>query len=455
MATSNTLIGKSDDRLTALIRILYLLLFALLPFSIIMPFGSMTVEVPSEILMGLLAILLLVWFAQNGAWPRSFYYAPVTLTSLVFLIWMAIGILFSSDPIVSLKYWLVSITHWWLFYHGLGIIVKRLPQDLYRYWGLYALSFALIILYAWTVHAQYDFSVDSSVLVARPFYFDHALYSCVMLFLLGVFFVGFLLKNRDIQLGKYSQVLCFLIILVYLVGVYLSYSRAAWLSMLGALGFIGLVAGLRLRFRGLMGMLGSLLLILMLGWPFLFQQISQNQTESKKGGWWDQIVSVANVQTDVSNLERLNRYSCAWRMFKDRPVVGFGAGTYQEAYLPFQRKEEMTRISVTSTGPHPPGRGGGAHSEYLQALSEMGLPGALAWIALVFISIWTGLKIFHSNDTMFNRYLALAILFGLVTFFIHGLFNNFIHHGKVAGLVWSGLAVLVSYNINRAQSTPG
>ena len=60
--------------------------------------------------------------------------------------------------------------------------------------------------------------------------------------------------------------------------------------------------------------------------------------------------SVGNITTDVSNLERLNRYSCAWRMFQDRPITGFGAGTFPIAFLPYQRQEEMTRISVTTFG---------------------------------------------------------------------------------------------------------
>ena len=170
--------------------------------------------------------------------------------------------------------------------------------------------------------------------------------------------------------------------------------------------------------------------------------VDSNRVESKKGDWKDQMTSVFNIKTDVSNLERINRYSCAWRMFKDRPIFGFGAGTFQVEYLAYQKTEEMTRISVTHPGPHPPGRGGGAHSEYFQALSELGLIGFLIWIGFLFATLWSGLDIYHRQPVKWKKETALFLTFGLLTFFIHASFNNFLHNGKIAVLVWSFMAYL-------------
>ena len=170
--------------------------------------------------------------------------------------------------------------------------------------------------------------------------------------------------------------------------------------------------------------------------------------QSNSGNWTEHLLSVTNLQNNVSNLERMNRYRCAYRMFLDRPFFGFGAGTYPNAFIPFQKPEEMTRISVTNKGPHPPGRGGSAHSEYLRALSESGLPGLLIFLGLILISCKTGIRIFFKSKIFNHRIYALGILFGLLTFFIHGIFNNFLHQGKLAVLFWSLLMVLV----NLAQS---
>ena len=72
--------------------------------------------------------------------------------------------------------------------------------------------------------------------------------------------------------------------------------------------------------------------------------------EANKQGSSDDIEghvkSVSNVTTDPSNLERINRWKCAARMVSERPVFGFGPGTYVFKYSPFQKSDEITLIST-------------------------------------------------------------------------------------------------------------
>lgn len=430
-----------DDWLSQGIRLLYLFLLASLPFSIGWDIGGHQIECPSEPLMGLLSGLLLFHFLRKGWWPGSFYRSPIAVASLCFLAWMVIGIPFSSQPMVSAKYSLVALVHWWVFFHGLPLLWRQWPRDAIRHQLVYAVPFFLILLYAWWNHAQYDFRIDVSVLVARPFYFDHALYSCCLSLLVGVLAVGSWSAERLGWRGV-DVWICRLLLPAFCLGVYWSYSRAAWLSWMGSLLLVGGMALFKFRFRHVLAMGAVLLLSIALAWPFLQASIVGNEVESKKGSVWEQIISTANVRTDVSNLERLNRYSCAWRMAQDRPLLGFGAGSFQNAYLPYQREEEMTRISVTHSGPHPPGRGGGAHSEYLQALAEMGWPGLVCWLALLLSCLWQAL---HLNRRLiaWERALLLGVCFGLFTYFLHAFFNNFLHHGKASALFWGLCALLV------------
>jgi len=348
---------------------------------------------------------------------------------------MLLTVPWSSDPIVSFKYTLVALTHWYLFTGLLLLLSKDLSSINPTWFRYYALPFLGILLYAWYHHAQYDFSVDTSVLVARPFYFDHALLSTAILLLLGIEVL------QITQRGK-GRWFAFIMVTALVLGVYLSFSRAAWLSAFIAITAI-LVLILAKRFpRVIAGIFLSGLLVFFLSFNAILSGITNNQVESKKGNWWQQIVSITNVSTDVSNLERLNRYKCALRMTADRPWTGFGAGTFQVAYLPYQLPDEMTRISVTHPGPHPPGRGGGAHSEYLQAFSELGVLGGCLFLLLVCWSIWTAIRIYWRAPDPYERHLALALLFGLLTFFIHGWFNNFLHQEKIAVLVWSSIGLL-------------
>ncbi|MBK7887087.1 MAG: O-antigen ligase family protein [Bacteroidetes bacterium] len=82
------------------------------------------------------------------------------------------------------------------------------------------------------------------------------------------------------------------------------------------------------------------------------------------------VQSIGNISSDDSNIERLNRWACALRMFQDRPVLGFGPGTYMFKYGSYQKFSERSGISTNFA------EGGGSHSEYLGPLIRAGLYGS-------------------------------------------------------------------------------
>ena len=437
-----------------------------LPFSIAVNFGSHQLELPTEPLLAIIGSVGLYYTYRERAWKMPFFRHPLFLVSAIYMSWTIICTLFSNHFYISAKHTTVTLAHWWVYFclwvivfsksitesnllslspSALVSVKERNDSGKMKFdavpWLLYGFSFAFILFYAWWQHSQYDFRVDASVLVARPFYFDHALYSCVALLLFGCMVPFWWQRTKDswLWLGRILSVL-------FLIGVYLSFSRAAWLSMFGATVLIGAIGFFRLKFKQFLIISGVLILFVVAGLAIIIPK-EGSQVLSKQGDSWQHLRSTLNVSTDISNLERLNRYSCAWRMFKTKPVLGYGPGNFIIDYYPFQRPDEMTRLSVTNHGKHRAGKGGGAHSQYLQALSEMGLIGGLLWLALILMTIKTSIRILQKSTVSFNRKIVLGILFGLLTFYIHSLFNNFFHQEKVAALVWSALAVLILIDV--------
>ncbi|WP_367389488.1 HAD-IB family hydrolase [Lewinella sp. LCG006] len=436
------------------IRYAYLALFLSLPFSVPVDFYQHQVNVPSEPLLILISILLAMWFFTQGWWSRTFYRQPISIVTILMLLWLFVITIFTTLPLVSAKYFLVTFLHWWVFYHGLPLLFDQRPKALLRFVQQYAASFLFILLFAWTVHAQYDFRIDASVLTARPFYFDHGLYSSCLLLLLGPVFGLFIISYFHKTQGSFPYHWLWLVLSgLFTVGIYLSFSRAAWLSCLMSLVLVAVIMLFRPRFKTIVYTFIVLMLGLLLTGPYLISKMGNNKNTGRTDNQWEHLSSVTNLTTDVSNLERLNRYSCAWRMFQDRPVTGFGIGTFQFAYLKYQRHEEMTRLSVTSPGKHRAGMGGGAHSEYFQLLAEAGLPALLLWIALLFAVLWTVTQINHSSPSSWQSTLSLGICFSLLTYFIHGLFNNFLHYDKVAALFWGLLTVLTYLQTHKSMAT--
>jgi len=151
--------------------------------------------------------------------------------------------------------------------------------------------------------------------------------------------------------------------------------------------------------------------------------------------------SISNISTDASNLERINRWNSAMRMFREKPFFGWGPGTYQFNYAPFQKSSEMTIISTNA------GTGGNAHSEFIGPLAESGVPGMLAMILIVAMVLYRGSVLINRTKSRSVRILAMGILLGLITYFIHGTLNNFLDTDKLAVPFWSFIAMLVALDV--------
>jgi O-antigen ligase len=153
------------------------------------------------------------------------------------------------------------------------------------------------------------------------------------------------------------------------------------------------------------------------------------------------VKSISNVSTDASNRERINRWKSAIRMYKQHPLFGWGPGTYQFKYAPFQQKSEMTEISTNA------GDRGNAHSEYIGPLAEEGLLGSVTFVAIVFLVIARGLKIIYESKTKEIRLLATGLLLGLITYFAHGALNNFLDTDKLSVPFWGMIAALIALDV--------
>jgi O-antigen ligase len=392
----------------------YLALFALLPWSLECSFGAWKMNVPSEPFIAALGVGLFWFVLKNPSAIRKAFSSNFILKiSLAWVGWLALSACFSTMPTVSWKFWVVEAGHWWVFAVGLAMF-ENLWRQAFR---LFAFSMAGVVVFTVVHHSFYDFRADQALLAPMPFFPENTLYAAVVAMVL-------FLKHRGAEAQRW-------LVLVFIVGLWFSFCRAAWISVLVA-GVVGF--SLIFREKKLWLALASGLL-LVVGIAF-------------SGRLFDE------MRKDVSMLERLNRFACALRMARERPLAGFGPGTFQFQYVPFQKEAEMTRIStkkpVLEKSPDTYGRGGGAHSEFFQALAEAGWPGFLLWTFLVFAILMAGFKRFFQEKNKENQRIALALTLCLLTFFLHAFVNNMLHDGRVAALFWT-MAVAVAGAINSSS----
>ena len=400
--------------------------------------SGLAISLPAEpLLMGIL-VLFIAKMLYDGRYDRRISRHPIAIVIYCMFAWMAVTTITSELPVVSLKFMLSRL--WFIvpaFF--LCALLFNDPKNIHRFIWLYIASLCIVCVYTIIHHAQFGFDGDSAHWVMTPFYNDHTAYGAALaiyliLALTYVFMPGVRKRNRFIVIG-----------VVFLLGLALMLSncRAAWLSMIAALGVLICVL-LKIKFRWVAA---ATIIIVSLFFTFQHQIIDalEKNNQDASGDLVENIQSITNISTDASNLERINRWQSAFRLFNERPVFGWGPGTYQFVYAPYQMSKEKTIISTNA------GDGGNAHSEYFGPLAEQGLVGSLLVVTLVIVTVYCGLTTYKRCKNKKAKVLVLGATLAFVSYFVHGFLNNFLDTEKLAVPVWSLAALIAAIDVYYAD----
>ena len=395
---------------------------------------GLSVSLPSEPLMFGVLLLFLLKLLNERFYDRRIIRHPVSIAILINLIWIFITCFTSEMPLVSAKFMVARLWFVVPFYFA-GILLFSDFPNIKKFQWLYVIPFILVIFYTLYNHSTFGFDKPHSNMVMKPFYNDHTAYGAVIAFFLPVF-AGFVLTKIY---SRTLRITAFVFLAILITGIIFSYSRAAWISVAAALGTYFLIR-FRVRFYWLM-----IALILGAGIFYIsryqfIDKLEKNKQDSSTD-FVEHVQSISNISSDASNLERINRWASALRLFKERPLFGWGPGTYQFVYAPYQRSKEKTIISTNY------GDMGNAHSEYIGPLSESGVLGMLTFIGVVVTTIITGIRVYRRAERKEVRIFGLIITLGLISYYMHGLMNNFLDTDKASVPFWAFTAILVAMDL--------
>ena len=316
-----------------------------------------------------------------------------------------------------------------------GPIVFNKEKNIRIFLWLYIIGMMIAILYTLVVHASYGFGEQEGHWVMFPFFKDHTIYGAMVAFTVPMVFGVYFSKKHS----PLIQAILLSFMALNIVGLYFSYTRAAWLSVFAAIGVWGLIH-FRIKFTLIAGTVAVVGTLLYFSWDSIQINMSRNKSEHTTEDFGKKLESATNVTTDASNLERLNRWSCAISMFQDRPIFGYGPGTYANEYARFQRPENLTIISTNF------GDGGNAHSEFLGPMAEMGFFGLIAMLLVVSAIFYKGIHLFLQwpDKEKEMKTLILAMILSLTTYFVHAFLNNFLDTDKAAVPIWGFCAAFIA-----------
>jgi O-antigen ligase len=147
-----------------------------------------------------------------------------------------------------------------------------------------------------------------------------------------------------------------------------------------------------------------------------------------KEGILDKIVSIN---------DRKGMWTAGWRIFIQHPIVGNGVNTFFELFKYF--REDADRYA----------RGSYAHNCILQMASDIGILGALSFLAFYFSVILRGISSALPDPGSLKKSLALGLSIGMAAFLVHSVFDTNLYSLNLAALFWFSMGAVEGLGRNR------
>ena len=421
---------------------IFFLLFACIPLTmeVWLPNGTVT-DLPTEPMQVLLMGIYFLYILKEGKNLRSdFVKHPISLLLFVWLGWTFFTTVTSENFIISFKFFLQKIWYVTTFYFLAGTLMKN-EKDIKNLAWLVLVPLCFTALYTLKNHAALGFSFDMVNKTMHPFYRNKVAYACMLTVFLP--FAWYLRKWYPVFSWKWFIAVG--AILLMLVGVNYSYTRAAYATLVMAVG-----AYFVIRFRLMKLVLGGVVILSTL---FVLNVVNQNNYLNFKPNYtktithdhFDDLLAATTSGQDVSTMERVFRWVAGGHMAAEKPWLGFGPGTFTYFYKSYTVYGFTTYVSDNTEG-------SGIHCYYLMVLVEQGILGALIFIALCFFVLLKGEQVYHrTSDPVRRRMLLMAML---TTVVIDGLLlmNDLVETDKVGSFFFLCMAIIVNIDMGNGKS---
>jgi putative inorganic carbon (hco3(-)) transporter len=229
--------------LTAIFRsdLLILSLSFLIPLSIEFDSigGGLGISLPDEPLLILLTSTVIFKFIIDGNYDYRVFKQPITIAVLLNTAWLIFDCIFSDYVFVSIKFVIARIWHITTFYFLTVVLFKNI-RNIHAFIWLHIAGLFIVIIYTFVQHSQYDFAQIVSFTIMQPFYVGHGVYAAAISFFIPYLLLNFIYAYK-LKISPQLLFITGVMLVVFLLGVIFSYTRAAWISLAAGLVLLCLV----------------------------------------------------------------------------------------------------------------------------------------------------------------------------------------------------------------------
>lgn len=420
---------------------LYFLLLAVIPPSIEYSFsGSLGTDLPDEPLMvGLMLVTFVFLLSRYQSLPTGFF-ANVLIVALgVHLFWYLATAFNSVNPAISTKVFLAKMWYLTTFCVLTAIVIRTKKDLLNAFWCLF-IPLTLLIIQVIIRHGMQGFSFDEINKPMEPFFRNHVNYAAIV----SIVFPFLLWARGQYSKGSFIRKLLSASVLLYIVAIYLSYTRTCYIALMMLLPVYAVI-----KYRLMKPAIGLSVVAITLLMGYLFTQnhylkYAPQFEETIIHDEFGAHLSSTFEGKDVSSMERVYRWVAATRMFKDHPYMGFGPGNFYPYYKSYTLSSFETYVSDN------PERST-AHNYALLLLTEQGTIGLAIFFLLTAIVFIYGEHLYHRIQNSDDKKIVMMVLLMLAMVYVNLTLSDMLETDKVGPFFFIGIALLASADIRNRQ----
>jgi len=199
---------------------LFYLLFFLLPLSveIYLPNGLGT-DLPTEPLIIFLTLVFIIYILHDPKkFDNGFLKDPIIQLLILHFVWIGIVTIYSSVPMISVKFLLAKSWYLITFVFLGGMIVKGKREFKTIFWCVFIPLF-ILVLYILVRFALYDFAFSNVNKPMSPFFRNHVTYAALLVafypfcWLASTWYPRGSIKRMILNFSKVLFVVCYLFFL--------------------------------------------------------------------------------------------------------------------------------------------------------------------------------------------------------------------------------------------------
>ena len=383
--------------------ILTLLIAATLPFALMHPYvGVLTWvwvsvmnphrltwgfahELPFAMIIAIVTMIGIVFTKDQ----RRFPFTPVTLMLFLWVLWMNVSSLTALHPELIFPMWSKVMKIQFMIFVALFVLYRK-EHFIWLVWVLVA-----SVGYFGVKGGVFTLATGGNYLVWGPdssFIADNNAISLALVMIIPLI--------RYVQVAevknKWGKHACTAAMVLCGLSVLGSHSRGAFLAICAMV----LVLWWRSRSKALLGF--GMLLVIPIAIGFMPAE------------WTERMQTIKTYEEDASAMGRINAWTMAWNLAKDRPLVGGGFEIYEP--------DVFLRYAPNPVDIHS------AHSIYFQMMGEHGFVG-LALFLVIWITTWRSANWVRERSSVSEEWkwageLTGAIQVSLAGYAVGGAFVN-------------------------------